>query len=196
MVWETKSVSHFHCVLSLCDVVSLSQLVTCCRHSHRIPADIDEVFRGILGFFGTCGALRGGSWCRGPLGWGNDPDAKLLALVTQWDTCPAAPVQPPTRGDHLPVWWWDFVMQAVAFWFSMQLLQCLCLGFHPCDGVLLSISIEHKYFKAQVKQCLLSNSLLPQLLLNSLECKLITSPMFGITTVWFVSQTLIVLKWK
>lgn len=26
---------------------------------------------------------------------GNDPDAKLLALVTQWDTCPAAPARPP-----------------------------------------------------------------------------------------------------
>lgn len=26
---------------------------------------------------------------------GNDPDAKLLALVTQWDTCPAVPTRPP-----------------------------------------------------------------------------------------------------
>lgn len=30
-------------------------------------------------------------------GRGNDPDAKLLALVTQWDTCPAAPAVKVTR---------------------------------------------------------------------------------------------------
>lgn len=42
-------------------------------------------------------SFMGRSQCGAPLGRGNDPDAKLLALVTQWDTCPAAPVQPPAK---------------------------------------------------------------------------------------------------
>lgn len=36
-------------LLPLCDVVSLSQLVTCYQHSHHIQADMDGGFRGIQG---------------------------------------------------------------------------------------------------------------------------------------------------
>lgn len=32
-----------------------------------------------------------------PVCRGNDPDAKLLALITQWDTCLTAPVQPSAK---------------------------------------------------------------------------------------------------
>lgn len=47
-------------LLPLCDVVSLSQLVTCYQHSHHIQADMDGGFGGIWGSFGTCAALWGG----------------------------------------------------------------------------------------------------------------------------------------
>ena len=50
-VWETKSMSHFHCALPLCDAMSLSQLVTWYPHNHNIQADIDGGFRGIWGSY-------------------------------------------------------------------------------------------------------------------------------------------------
>lgn len=50
-VWETKSVSHFLSLsLSLCDVVSLSQLVTCYHHSRHIQAETHGGLRGIWVF--------------------------------------------------------------------------------------------------------------------------------------------------
>lgn len=91
-LWETKSMSHFHCRLPLW----CCEFVTACYLPSPQPPHTSwhrwRIQRG-LGFFSTCSFIRR-SQCGAPLGWGNDPDAKLLALITQWDTCPAAPVQP------------------------------------------------------------------------------------------------------
>lgn len=73
--------------------------VTSCylRDSLPVFTDVAEVAAGVSGA-APCAALRGGGCSLEPLwGRGNDPDAKLLALVTQWDTCPAAPAVKATR---------------------------------------------------------------------------------------------------
>jgi len=48
------------------------------------------------GLFGTCATFTRTvpAWSS-PVGAGNDPDARLLAPITQWDAWPAAPEQPP-----------------------------------------------------------------------------------------------------
>lgn len=62
--------------------------------TYRLTQMKDSEGFGVL--WHMCSFMRR-SQCGAPLGWGNDPDAKLLGLVTQWDTCPAAPVQPPCK---------------------------------------------------------------------------------------------------
>lgn len=86
--WTTR-VTHF-ALLRLTWWV-LSHFVTCDRHRRRKQADTSVL---------VCFALWGGG-CLCPLpptlGWGNDPDAKLLAFITQWGHLFATPVQsPPT----------------------------------------------------------------------------------------------------
>lgn len=156
-VWETKSMSDFHCSLSLCDVVSLSQLVTYCHHSHKKLYRLAEMedLEGFGVIWHMC-SFMSGSQCGAPLGWGNDPDAKLLALVTQWDTCPAAPVQPPAKSTYIQT----IISVCTEKLCHNTLLHCFCFCSLHCCSVLAFILVMRfciayplsKYCYTEVKQ--------------------------------------------